>query len=35
MSDWAIGQMWLFWVAPIAGAIMGALAYRLVATEKK
>lgn len=35
VGDWAIGQLWLFWVAPIVGAIMGALAYRLVATEKR
>jgi aquaporin Z len=24
----AMGQLWLFWVAPIAGAILGALLYR-------
>ncbi|ANB68979.1 aquaporin [Aeromonas veronii] len=35
VGDWAIGQLWLFWVAPIVGAILGALAYRLVATEQK
>ena len=23
-------QLWLFWVAPIAGGILGALIYRLV-----
>jgi len=28
VGDWAIGQLWLFWVAPIAGAIIGALIYR-------
>jgi aquaporin Z len=26
----ALAQLWLFWVAPIAGAVLGALAYRLV-----
>ena len=34
VGDWAVGQLWLFWVAPIAGALLGALAYRLIATEK-
>jgi len=23
-GDWAIGQLWLFWVAPVAGGILGA-----------
>jgi aquaporin Z len=27
-GSWALGQLWLFWVAPIAGAIIGALIYR-------
>jgi len=35
VGDWAVSQLWLFWVAPIVGAIMGALAYRLVAAEQK
>ncbi|WP_148610719.1 aquaporin Z [Aeromonas sobria] len=35
VGDWAVSQLWLFWVAPIVGAILGALAYRLVATEQK
>ncbi len=30
VGDWAIGQLWLFWVAPIIGAVFGAGAYRLV-----
>ncbi|KAG0731010.1 hypothetical protein G6F31_014843 [Rhizopus arrhizus] len=30
VGGWAIEQLWLFWVAPIAGAIIGAIAYRLV-----
>lgn len=28
VGDWATSQLWLFWVAPIAGAILGALIYR-------
>ncbi|MBM0490274.1 aquaporin Z [Aeromonas jandaei] len=35
VGDWAIGQLWLFWVSPIVGAILGALAYRLVVAEQK
>lgn len=29
-GDWALTQLWLFWVAPILGAILGAAAYRVV-----
>ena len=28
--DQALNQLWLFWVAPILGAIVGALAYKAV-----
>ena len=34
VGDWAIGQLWLFWVAPIVGAVLGALVYRFVGAEK-
>lgn len=30
----ATSQLWLFWVAPIAGAIIGALIYRLLLADK-
>jgi aquaporin Z len=30
VGDWAIAQLWLFWVAPIIGAALGALVYRLI-----
>lgn len=30
-GDWAVSQLWLFWVAPIAGAILGAVCYKLIA----
>ncbi|MDG4947294.1 aquaporin [Actinobacillus equuli subsp. haemolyticus] len=33
-GSWAIEQLWLFWVAPIVGAIIGALVYRFIAEEK-
>ena len=31
VGDWALGQLWLFWVAPIIGAIVGAVAYKAIA----
>jgi aquaporin Z len=34
MGGDALGQLWLFWVAPIAGAIIGALIYRLLGEQK-
>lgn len=32
-GDWALSQLWLFWVAPIIGAIVGAALYRAMASE--
>jgi aquaporin Z len=29
-GSWALQQLWLFWVAPIVGAALGALAYRFI-----
>jgi len=34
-GGWALSQLWLFWVAPIAGAVIGAMIYRFVGDEKK
>ncbi|ULQ51678.1 aquaporin Z [Flavihumibacter fluvii] len=28
VGDWAIGQLWLFWVAPIAGALLAGFVYK-------
>ncbi|MFZ3508645.1 aquaporin Z [Vibrio harveyi] len=28
VGDWAVSQLWLFWVAPIIGGILGALIYK-------
>jgi len=33
VGGWAVGQLWLFWVAPIIGAILGAAIYRSIATN--
>ena len=30
VGGWALAQLWMFWVAPIAGAVLGALAYAAV-----
>ncbi len=35
VGDWAVAQLWLFWLAPIVGAVLGAGAYRLIASEEK
>ncbi|NLA51585.1 MAG: aquaporin, partial [Alcaligenaceae bacterium] len=35
-GTWAIEQLWLFWVAPIIGAAIGALIYKyLIASAKE
>jgi aquaporin Z len=33
VGDWAVSQLWLFWVAPIAGALIGAAVYRFVGSD--
>jgi len=30
VGDWAVAQLWLFWVAPIVGACLGAVVYRSI-----
>lgn len=34
-GGWAIGQLWLFWVAPLIGALIGGLIYRNLEDEPK
>ncbi len=34
VGDWAVGQLWLFWVAPIIGGIIGAGIYRFIGGTK-
>ncbi|WP_194435915.1 aquaporin Z [Vibrio fluminensis] len=34
VGDWAISQLWLFWIAPIIGAALGALAYKMLAGKE-
>jgi aquaporin Z len=33
VGDWALGQLWLFWVAPIIGALAAGLIYRWLGDE--
>ncbi|MEZ9999980.1 aquaporin Z [Vibrio lentus] len=30
VGDWAVSQLWLFWIAPIIGAVIGAMIYKAV-----
>jgi len=30
VGDWAVSQLWLFWLAPIVGGILGAMIYRFI-----
>jgi aquaporin Z len=34
VGDWALGQLWLFWVAPILGALIAGYLYRWLGEEK-
>jgi aquaporin Z len=35
MGDWAIDQLWLFWLAPIVGGIIGAAIYRFIGGKQE
>lgn len=34
VGGWAVAQLWLFWIAPIIGAILGARVYRFIGKEE-
>jgi aquaporin Z len=34
VGGWAVGQLWLFWVAPVIGAIIGAAVYRAIGSTE-
>lgn len=34
VGDWAIAQLWLFWAAPIVGALLGAAIYRFIGSTE-
>ncbi|MBT8310678.1 MAG: aquaporin, partial [Flavobacteriaceae bacterium] len=33
-GGWAIQQLWLFWIAPIVGAILAGLVYKYISPEE-
>jgi aquaporin Z len=33
VGDWATAQLWLFWVAPIIGGVIGATIYKFIGKE--
>lgn len=33
VGDWAIDQLWLFWLAPIVGTILAGLLYKIISPE--
>jgi aquaporin Z len=34
-GDWAISQLWLFWIAPIVGAVLAGVVYRWLGEDSK
>ena len=34
-GGWAISQLWLFWLAPIVGGLLGAVVYRVIGSTKE
>jgi len=34
-NDWALPQLWLFWVAPIIGAILAGIVYKYISPDSK
>ena len=34
-GSWAISQLWLFWVAPVIGAILGGVIYKILGSSKE
>ena len=32
-GGWAMGQLWLFWIAPIVGAVLAGLVYKFLSPE--
>jgi aquaporin Z len=35
VGDWAMAQLWAFWAAPMAGAVLGAAVYRFIGAEEE
>ncbi len=35
VGGWALGQLWLFWVAPIIGGLLAGFVYKFISPESK
>ena len=33
-GDWAVSQLWMFWLAPVIGAVIGAVIYRYIGSTE-
>ena len=33
VGNWAVSQLWVFWISPIVGAVLGAWSYRVIAED--
>jgi aquaporin Z len=34
-GGWAVGQLWLFWVAPLIGGVLGAFVYKFIGGKEE
>lgn len=34
VGDWAMGQLWLFWAAPVIGAVLAGMVYKYLSPDK-
>jgi aquaporin Z len=34
-GGWALGQLWMFWVAPLIGAVLGGLVYNWLGSQER
>ena len=35
VGDWAMAQLWVFWVTPLIGAILAVVAYKVISTKQE
>jgi len=35
VGGWALGQLWLFWVAPLIGAVLGGVVYSWLGAQER